>query len=72
MNEAEERSINRTSFGPCCFCGMGIEESETDPCRVTVHTSAERWQVWFCHSACFRERLTDPPDAPGFFEPAHF
>jgi hypothetical protein len=25
-----------------------------------------------CHSSCFRERLTDPPEPPGLFEPAHF
>ena len=72
MGEPKKTSTDRTSFGLCCFCGLDIEESETDPCRVTVYTSAEQWQVWFCHSVCFRERLTDPPDAPGLFEPAHF
>lgn len=59
-------------FGPCCFCGQPIVEDTTDPCQVTVSTSAGKWQVWFCHGPCFRERLADPPWAPGFFEPAHF
>jgi hypothetical protein len=31
-----------------------------------------KWRVWFCHGACFCASLTDPPDAPGFFDPAHF
>jgi len=58
--------------GPCCLCGQPIIQSAIDPCRVTVETQAEQWQVWFCHAECFKGRLVDPPDAPGFFEPAHF
>jgi hypothetical protein len=60
------------AFGPCCFCGRDIEGSGTDPCRVTVETSKGKWQVWFCHGACFRERLATLPDNPSFFDPAHF
>jgi hypothetical protein len=37
---------------------------------VTVETAKGQWQVWFCHAACFKARLTDPPDWPGVFEPA--
>lgn len=46
------------TFGnPCCFCGLMIEQSNHDPCRVTVETSAGLWQVWFCHTACFKSRI---------------
>lgn len=55
-------------FGPCCFCGEELVETELDPCRVTVETANGKWQVWFCHSACFRDRLVPEPH----FEPAHF
>ncbi len=55
-------------FGPCCFCGQDIQPTAIDPCRVTIATASERWQVWFCHSTCFKERI-----APNLFlEPAHF
>lgn len=60
-------------WGPCCFCGREIDEIGSDPCRITVETSDGKWQVWFSHGACFRQRLTELPEAgPGFFEPAHF
>jgi hypothetical protein len=59
-------------FGPCCFCARPIAGNGPDPCRVTVETSEQGLQVWFCHAACFRERLTDPPEAPGLFEPEYF
>jgi hypothetical protein len=59
-------------FGPCCFCGKDIEQHGTDPCRITVETAAGNWQVWFSHGACFRVRLAEFPDNPGFFDPAHF
>jgi len=59
-------------YGPCCFCGKAIEKTDTDPCRVTVSTASEKWQVWFCHGACFRERLAELEESPGFFEPTHF
>jgi len=60
------------TFGPCCFCGRDIEKTATDPCRVTVETAGGMWQVWMCHGTCFRQKLADPPEAPGLFEPAHF
>jgi len=43
-----------------------------DPLRITAETSAGKWQVWFAHAECFKKRLADPPEAPGFFNPAHF
>ncbi len=62
----------KVRFGPCCFCGRDIEKTNADPCRVKVETAAGKWQVWTCHSSCFREKLADPLEAPGLFEPAHF
>jgi hypothetical protein len=47
------------AWGPCCFCGKEIVPTDKDPCRVTVETAKGRWQVWFCHAACFRERVID-------------
>ena len=58
----------RVEFGPCCFCGDAIEESEKDPCRLTVETRTGKWQVWFCHATCFRQQLVTDPN----LEPAHF
>jgi hypothetical protein len=59
---------DKLAFGPCCFCGLQIARTEIDPCRLTAETQTQKWQVWFCHSACFRDRLTDNP----MLEPAHF
>lgn len=57
----------------CCFCGKPIEGKPPDPCRVTVEICEEgKWQLWYCHASCFRERLTDPSGAPGLFEPRYF
>jgi hypothetical protein len=49
-----------------------MEKNNTDPCRITVETANGKWQVWFCHGNCFRQKLSDLPEAPGLFEPAHF
>jgi len=57
-------------FGPCCFCNEQIAASNTDPCTITVSTKDERWQVWYCHAKCFRDRLFGRED--GMFEPANF
>jgi hypothetical protein len=57
-------------WGPCCFCGLPIRTTNLDPCRLTVATVEGKWQVWFCHSACFKERLSNRPDL--LFDPAHF
>jgi galactitol-specific phosphotransferase system IIB component len=59
-------------WGPCCFCGAGIATSTTDPCRLTVETASGKWQVWFCHGQCFKDRLAQLPDNLDFFAPAHF
>ena len=62
------------AFGPCCFCGKEIEKQGPDPCWITVEpvNGKDRWQVWYCHGECFKARLAELPDAPGFFDPAHF
>jgi hypothetical protein len=60
------------AFGPCCFCGKSIVKSGADPCRITVATAAGKWQVWFCHGNCFRDRLAQLPEAPNLFDPAYF
>jgi hypothetical protein len=49
-----------------------MQDTKTDPCWVRVETAEAKWQIWHCHAACFRERLVDLPEMPGFFEPAHF
>ena len=59
-------------WGPCCFCGKGVDPSTIDPLRVAATTNEGKWQVWFAHSECFKARLVDPPDMPGMAEPAHF
>ena len=56
--------------GPCVFCGRYIDDSAVDPCRVTVETSAGRWQIWFCHAACFKSRVAENPHVD--LSPAHF
>jgi hypothetical protein len=58
--------------GQCCLCGKEIEATGTDPCEVVVTTAEGKWQTWWCHGHCFKDRLTDPPEAPGFLSPAHF
>ena len=58
--------------GQCAFCGEIINAVAPGPLEVTATTSDGKWQTWWCHSACFKAQITDPPDAPGFFEPAHF
>ena len=62
------------AFGPCCFCGEGFDgTNDHDPCNVTVTTAKGKWQTWFCHADCFRERLAKPDGYPdGFLDPAHF
>ena len=60
----------KVAWGPCCFCGKDIQPSEIDPCRVTVETASGKWQVWFCHSACFRRRID--AGAAVDLSPAHF
>ena len=56
-------------WGPCCFCGEQIKPTEIDPCRVQVTTESGKWQVWYCHAACFKQRLVDHPMD---LSPAHF
>jgi len=57
-------------FGPCCFCGLQIDQTDIDPCRITVETNKEKWQVWFCHSKCFKDRINKNAEID--LSPAHF
>jgi hypothetical protein len=65
-----ESELPEISFGPCCFCNQQIAESDIDLCAVRVETAGGKWQVWYCHADCFRERLVRRDD--GFFDPVHF
>jgi hypothetical protein len=59
-----------TFNGPCPFCGELIDDTEIDPCRITVETRARKWQVWFCHAACFKSRIVENRYMD--LSPAHF
>jgi hypothetical protein len=56
--------------GPCPFCGKLIESSDVDPCSITVTTSQEKWQTWFCHAACFKGKIVENEILD--LSPAHF
>ena len=60
----------KVRWGPCCFCGKDIEASDTHPCRLTMETASEQWQVWFCHAMCFKSRISTAEDID--LSPAHF
>lgn len=62
----------KVEWGPCCFCGLPIDTTKINPCRVTVETAEGRFQVWWCHAACFKELLSDRPELMGMMEPAVF
>lgn len=67
----ESDNQTKVEFGGfCCFCGQEIDETQIDPCRITVETNNDMWQVWFCHSNCFKERLADNDYID--MSPAHF
>ena len=66
MNSEVEVQFN----GPCPFCGELIEETEVDPCSLTVTTSKELWQVWHCHAECFKKQIVENPYID--LSPAHF
>lgn len=61
------------TFGAqCCLCGLDSDTEGVDPLELSVTTAQGDWQMWWAHAACFKDRLTDPPDAPGLFEAEHF
>jgi hypothetical protein len=62
----------KVEFNPCCFCGLDVQPSGVDPCRLQVTTAGGKWQMWVCHAVCFKERIVNPQDAPGLLDPAHF
>ena len=57
------------SLGPCVFCGEQIAPREIDPCSITVETQAGKWQVWYCHADCFKQRIAK---IDFDLSPAHF
>ena len=65
---AGESQDPRIEWGPCCFCGEPIAPSDVDPCHVTITTAGDKWQVWFCHAACFKSHIVNGLD----LEPANF
>ncbi|MCL4268047.1 MAG: hypothetical protein KJZ72_00810 [Anaerolineales bacterium] len=67
----EEKSKNtEVCFGLCCFCGEDIISTNIDPCRVTVETVSEKFQIWFCHAECFKNKIFKHPQID--LSPAHF
>jgi hypothetical protein len=56
--------------GPCPFCGELIEETEIDPCSLTVTTRKKLWQLWYCHAECFKQRIAENEYVD--LSPAHF
>lgn len=58
--------------GQCFLCGGAIEAGGNDPLQVTATTPNDKWEVWWAHAACFKSRITDPPEQEGFFTPTHF
>jgi hypothetical protein len=62
----------KVEWGPCCFCGLDIQPTIVDPCRIVVTTATDKWQTWVCHANCFKQRIVNPPEAPGLLDPAHF
>jgi hypothetical protein len=70
LSRFRRKAAVKVAWGPCCFCGKDIQPSEIDPCRVTVETAAGKWQVWFCHSGCFRDRID--AGATVVLSPTHF
>jgi len=69
--ESAERKV-AIEWGPCCFCGNSIAQTEVNPCRLTVETGQGKSQTWFCHAACFKERLVQRPELLGLLDSAHF
>lgn len=46
---------------PCCFCGLPIRTSATEPCRLLLETGVEgrtrQLSEYWCHESCFRSRM---------------
>jgi hypothetical protein len=56
--------------GPCLFCRKLIEDTEIDPCSLTVTTKDGRWQNWWCHAQCFKSKIVETEF--GNLSPARF
>ena len=60
--------------GLCCFCGDGIARESDDWGHLTItHKGDEsRWQLWYCHGSCFKQRLARAADVTDLFDPYFF
>jgi len=78
VNPRHSKGLDALSSGALkqrCYVvllGEGTPESGCDPRNVVVTPKRGKWQTWFCHGECFKQRLADLLSAPGFFDPAHF
>jgi hypothetical protein len=49
----------------CCFCDGGIDSSKIDPAEISVLINIDKnsdkqiAQYFYCHVACFKEKLSD-------------
>ncbi len=56
----------------CCFCGKGIDSSQSDPCSLNImvnyNKSRDRQfeQFFLCHIACFKNSIM--PNVPLYIE----
>lgn len=46
----------------CCFCNKSIEQTDTDPCDISITTNwgksdKQYNQFFWCHLKCFKEYL---------------
>ena len=69
---ADVERPSKVEWGPCCFCGLPIQANGTEPCHLQVSPTSRKWQMWFCHASCFKERLAKSAELMGLFDPAHF
>lgn len=57
------RITSRLNGGHVASAAGTLKRSLPNPLRLTAETSEGKWQVWFAHAACFKDKLIDPPDA---------
>jgi hypothetical protein len=57
---AERPRPGEYHWEPCCFCGLPIRNSATEPCRLLLESGAgeraRHLDEYWCHEACFRAR----------------
>lgn len=42
--------------GSYCLCAKDIEARSPDPLRVIAETSDGKWQDWYAHASCFKDK----------------